>query len=172
MSYKLLSIDPSLSSTGYSVIDSDTREIYDEGRYTTKPSIEENDRIRNIVMKLYGVCIQYDIEEIAMEDGFISSINIKTGIQLAKLRGGLITYFMVKNIPIHTQLPSETRKNLGLKGNAKKEDVANKIIELYPGIISKIGPYSDKTNKQKTSDIYDSICIGNAHLNKKQGLVK
>lgn len=172
MSYKILAIDPSLSSTGYSVIDSETREIYDEGRYITKPSLKENDRIKNIVLKLYGVCILYDVTEVAMEDGFVSSINIKTGIQLAKLRGGIITYFMAKNIPVHTQLPSETRKNLGLKGNAKKEEVANKIIELYPEIISKIGPYSDKSNKQKTSDIYDSICIGNAHLNKKQGLIK
>ena len=36
MSFNILAIDPSLSSTGYSIIDSDTREIIDICRYTTK----------------------------------------------------------------------------------------------------------------------------------------
>ena len=55
-----------------------------------------------------------------------------------------------------------------MKGMIK---VANKILEMYPDLINRIGPYSDKNNKQKTSDMYDSVCIGIAHLNKKQGMI-
>lgn len=173
MSYYILSIDPSLSSTGYSVINAETRQILLSSRYVTKPSIPENERIKNIVLKLYDVFLdEICIGEVAMEDGFISSANVKSGMQLAKLRGSIITYFSINSIPVYTQEPSETRKNLGLKGNAKKEEVANKILELYPELVNIIGPYSDKANKDKTSDMYDSVCIGIAHLNKKQRLSK
>lgn len=167
MSFNILSIDPSLSSTGYSIINSETKEIILTSRYTTKSNISENERIKNIVIELDNVFyINNNIKEIAIEDGFSNTKNLKVGLQLAKLRGAIISHFMVNNISVHTQEPKETRKNLGLSGNAKKEEVANKILEMYPDLINKIGPYSDKNNKQKTSDMYDSICIGIAHLNK------
>jgi crossover junction endodeoxyribonuclease RuvC len=169
MSLSILSIDPSLSSTGYCIIEKDTRKIIKIGRYTTKNNISENDRIRNIVIELFDIFSSDDsINEIALEDGFSNSKNLKTGLQLAKLRGGIITYFRISGIPVYTQEPKETRKNLGLKGNAKKEEVANKVLELYPELIDRIGPYSDKNNKQKTSDMYDAVCIGIAHLNKQE----
>jgi crossover junction endodeoxyribonuclease RuvC len=163
----VFSIDPSLSSTGYAVIEKTSRRILLCNRYTTKNDTDENTRIKNIVQRLSNIILYdgYDISEIAMEDGFVGA-SVKTGLSLCKLRGGIITYFMMNNIPVYTQLPSETRKNLGLKGNAKKEEVADEILRLYPELINTIGPYSDKSNKQKTSDMYDSVCIGISHLNK------
>lgn len=173
MSY-VLSIDPSLSSTGYSVIDLNTKEVVLFSRYVTKNNISENQRIINIVWKLQLVLEELkeysdlEITEIAMEDGYIGA-SVKTGLTLCKLRGGIITYFGIMGLTVYTQLPSETRKNLGLKGNAKKEEVAEFITNTYPELAEAIGPYSDKTNKQKTSDIYDSVCIGFAHINKTRG---
>lgn len=167
MSYYILSIDPSLSSTGYSVIDSNTREIIECSRYITKPSISENMRIKNIVIKLDSIFTEHKCIEVALEDGFSHTKNLKTGLQLAKLRGAIISHFMINEYEVFTQEPKETRKNLGLSGNASKEEVANKIIELYPDLPDRIGPYSDKQNKDKTSDMYDSVCIGIAHLNKR-----
>jgi hypothetical protein len=64
---------------------------------------------------------------------------------------------------IHQQ-PSEIRKNFGLPGNAKKEQVATEVLKYYPYLDSQIGPYSDKANKQKTSDIYDAISIGLSYI--------
>lgn len=170
MSFNILAIDPSLSSTGYSIINSNTKEIIDICRYTTKSGISENIRIKDIVTELDNIfLINNNIKEIAMEDGFSNSRNLKTGLQLAKLRGAIINHFLMNGVPVYTQEPSETRVNLGLKGNAKKEEVANKVLELYPDLINRIGPYSDKANKKKTSDMYDSVCIGIAHLNKIRG---
>ena len=170
MSFNILAIDPSLSSTGYSVINSDTREIIDIYRYITKSNVPENIRIKDIVTELDNIfLINGNIKEIAMEDGFSNSRNLKTGLQLAKLRGAIINHFLMNGVPVYTQEPCETRVNLGLKGNTKKEEVANKVLELYPDLINRIGPYSDKANKKKTSDMYDSVCIGIAHLNKIRG---
>lgn len=167
MIFNILSIDPSLSSTGYSIINANTRQIIRIGRYQTKNDIPEDDRIKNIVLELFDIYNSDDtIRDVVLEDGFANSKNFRAGLLLAKLRGAIITYFKISGVPVYTQEPTETRKNLGLKGNAKKEEVANKILELYPDLIDRIGPYSDKSNKQKTSDMYDSVCIGIAHLNK------
>ena len=71
-------------------------------------------------------------------------------------------------------LPSEIRKTLGCGGNAKKEDVAQAIVNMYPDNkkLDIIGPYSDKQNKNKTSDIYDAISIGVAFVkNHNRGVV-
>ena len=99
MSY-ILSIDPSLSSTGYSIINADTREIIECCRYITKPTIPENTRIKNIVMELDNIFVRHNccntipIKEIALEDGFSHTKNLKTGLQLSKLRGAIICHFM------------------------------------------------------------------------------
>ena len=58
--------------------------------------------------------------------------------------------------------------NFGLPGNAKKEEVANAVLSIYPNLLEEIGPYSDKSNKQKTSDIYDSISIGLSYINSRE----
>ncbi len=64
---------------------------------------------------------------------------------------------------MHRQ-PKEIRKNFGLSGAAKKEEVAQEVLKYYPFLEQQIGPYSDKNNKQKTSDIYDAISIGLSYI--------
>ena len=63
-------------------------------------------------------------------------------------------------------MPTQIRKHLGIGGNAKKDDVAQVIVDMYPNNkkLAIIGPYSDKQNKDKTSDIYDAISIGVAYI--------
>jgi len=162
----LLAIDPSLSSSGYSKISLESREILLCNRITTKNDREENYRIVDIVKYLSNIVMQdEEVQYIVMEDGFIGRMaSVKTGLTLCKLRGGIITHFMMQGIPVYTYPPKEIRKNLGLSGNAKKEEVAEYILSLYPELIDTVGPYSDKANKQKTSDMYDSVSIGLSHL--------
>lgn len=161
----ILSIDPSLSSTGYCIIDSLDRSIIEINRITTSDKNgDENQRIFLITMAIEQIIKDYDVKEMALEDGFVQFAG--SSLKLGKLRGALIFNAMKLDIPVYSQKPKETRKNLGLEGNAKKEEVANKIIELYPYLKNTIGEYNDKTGKNKTSDMYDSVCIGIAHLNK------
>jgi Holliday junction resolvasome RuvABC endonuclease subunit len=95
-----------------------------------------------------------------MEDGF-SGTNRKTSMQLSYLRGGLTLLLRHNKILVEKQLPSTIRKNIGVGGNAKKEQVAEKVSIIYQNnvLLNQIGPYSDKQNKNKTSDIYDAISI-------------
>ena len=66
-------------------------------------------------------------------------------------------------------LPTEIRKILLNKGNAKKEEVAKKIQEIYkdnPNV--NLGEFNDKSNKKKNSDMYDAISIGVSYIRKKK----
>ena len=157
----VLAIDPALSTTGYAVINLNTLELAYINKFTTSPKNSDDFRINEIVVKLFSIAVQYPIKYIILEDGYLGP-NPRTCIQLATLRGAIIGAFSICKYQVYHMLPSKIRKALGCGGNAKKEDVAKAIIDMYPNNkkLDIIGPYSDKQNKNKTSDIYDAISIG------------
>ena len=163
----ILAIDPALSTTGYAVINNSTLELVYINKFTTSPKNPDDFRINEIVAKLFYIASQYPIKYIILEDGYLGS-NARTCIQLATLRGAIIGVFNFNKYIVYHMLPSEIRKALGVGGNAKKEEVAQAIISMYPNNkkLEIIGPYSDKQNKNKTSDIYDAISIGVAFSKK------
>lgn len=166
MTKHILSIDPALSTTGFSVIDFDTTELIHVNKFTTSSKNSDDFRINEIVTKLFSVAATYPVTEIILEDGF-GGPNQRTALQLATLRGAIIGVFQFNRYGVYHMQPSAIRKALGCGGNAKKEQVAQTIIDIYGAdhpIIKKIGPYSDKQNKDKTSDMYDSIGIGLGYI--------
>lgn len=166
MTKYILSIDPALSTTGYSVIDYDTEDLIYVNKFITSNRNVDDFRINEIITKLFTVAASYPVSDIVLEDGY-SGPNQRTNLQLATLRGGIIGVFQFNRYPVFHMQPSAIRKAMGCGGNAKKEQVAQAIIELYGAdnkIIQQIGPYSDKQNKDKTSDIYDAIGIGLGYI--------
>lgn len=161
----VLAIDPALSTTGYAVINMKTLEIAYANKFTTSPKNSDEFRINEIVAKLFCIASQYPIKHIILEDGFLGK-NPRTAMQLAMLRGAIIGVFSFNKYIVHYLLPSQIRKALGCGGHAKKEEVAEEVIKMYPNNkkLEIIGPYSDKQNKDKTSDIYDAISIGVAFI--------
>lgn len=162
----VLSIDPALSTTGFSVIDFNTLNLIQVEKFMTSPKNMDDFRINEIVTKLFTVAAVYPIKEIILEDGY-SGPNKKTALQLSTLRGAIIGVFNFNRYEVFHMQPSVIRKELGCGGNANKEQVAQAIIDMYGKdnpIIKKIGPYSDKQNKNKTSDMYDSVGIGVAYI--------
>jgi crossover junction endodeoxyribonuclease RuvC len=167
----ILAIDPALSTTGYAVINLNTLELAYINKFTTSPKNSDDFRINEIVAKLFCIASQYPIKHVVLEDGFLGR-NPSTALQLATLRGAIIGVFSFNKYIVHHMLPSQIRKILGCGGNAKKEQVAEEIVKMYPNNkkLDIIGPYSDKQNKDKTSDIYDAISIGVAFAkSKKEG---
>ncbi len=173
MSQCVLAIDPALSTTGWAVLNYD-QEIQDVGKFKTSPILSTTDRIHAVVHELYEQAQRFPVVDVVLENGFIGA-NAKTGLQLASLRGAIIEIFTWFNYPVRYMLPSEIRSILNHKGNATKEEIAESIRSFYKPdnkFMIAIGPYSDKQNKHKTSDIYDAISIGLAYIRAKQsGLV-
>lgn len=161
MTEYILAIDPALSTTGYAVINRDTLELIYVNKFSTSPRNSDDSRINEIVAKLFSVAAQYPINNIILEDGYMGP-NARTAIQLATLRGAIIGVFSFNKYNVHHMLPTEIRKALGVGGKAKKDEVAQAVANMYPNNkkLKIIGPYSDKQNKNKTSDIYDAISIG------------
>ena len=157
----ILAIDPALSTTGYAVIDMNTLELIYINKYTTSPKYSDDFRVNDIVAKLFHIASQYPIKHIILEDGYLGN-NAKTALQLATLRGAIIGVFSFNRYIVHHMLPTQIRKAFGLSGKAKKDEVAQAVTAMYPNNkkLNIIGPYSDKQNKDKTSDIYDAISIG------------
>lgn len=161
----VLALDPSLSSTGYAFINSNDKKILIKGKIVTKSKETTDDRIQKIITFLKFIIKdnKINVSSVILEDGYVG-INIQSSLKLAELRGALIAYFKYNHYTVIHQQPKEIRKNFGLKGNAKKEEVAKRVLRYYPNIESEIGPYSDKPNKNKTSDIYDAISIGLSYV--------
>lgn len=165
----ILAIDPALSTTGYAVINANTLELAYINKFTTSPKNSDDFRINEIVAKLFCIAAQYPIRYIILEDGYLGA-NARTAMQLATLRGAIIGVFNFNKYTVYHMLPSQIRKALGCGGNAKKEQVAEEITKMYPNNkkLEIIGPYSDKQNKDKTSDIYDAISIGVAFIKSRE----
>ena len=156
---KVLALDPSLSSTGYAILN-ESKELIDKGKINTSPKYSTDDRI----LKIITILDEFSgIDVVVLEDGFVG-FNAQGSLKLAELRGAIIFFhkYNCKEV-IHMQ-PKEIRKKFGLKGSAKKDEVAERVLEYYPYLESEIGPYSDKANKDKTSDIYDAISIGLSYI--------
>lgn len=161
----VLAIDPALSTTGYAVISMNTLELIYINKITTSPRKSDDERINEIVAKLFYIASQYPIKHVILEDGFVGR-NMGTALQLATLRGAIIGVFSFHKYIVHHLLPSQIRKVFCLNGRAKKDEVAQAVVEMYPDNkkLAIIGPYSDKQNKDKTSDIYDAVSIGVAFI--------
>lgn len=172
MSEYILSIDASLSSTGWAVIDKNDRDIIELGKICSKHKQginDEDDRIMNIVNTLIKKIEMYSIVEVAIEDSYMA-INMKTGMQLSKLRGGIMVAMkMIKSNMTYMQ-PANIRKLFMGKGNVSKEEIADKIINIYTDntLVKNLGVFSDKSNKAKNSDMYDAISIGVAYIIKQE----
>lgn len=166
----ILAIDPALSTTGYAVINMRTLDLVYINKFVTSSKNTDDFRINEILTKLFCIASQYNIKHIVLEDGFLG-VNARTSIQLATLRGAIIGAFMLHRYDVCHMLPTQIRKAFGVGGNAKKEQVATAVTEMYKGNkkLDIIGPYSDKQNKDKTSDIYDAISIGVAFIKNYRG---
>lgn len=167
----VLGIDASISSTGYAVIKNDKFNTAVEfGKLTTKKNnkidknIDEDNRIFYITNELSKIIDRNNITVAVMESQFIGK-NIKTGMQLSRLRGAIMYMIKSKGIEIEYLTPSEIRKTLLNDGSASKEDVAKYIREYYKDnqFVQELGEFNDKANKSKNSDIYDALSIGLAH---------
>ena len=169
----VLAIDPSFTSTGFAIIDVHTTQPVYIDKFTTSSKHSDDERMNMIITKLFSVVSQYPIKDVVLEDGFLGK-NARTCMQLSILRGGIIGTFNFCKYSVNHFLPSQIRMELGVGGQAKKEEVAIAIQEMFKDnpVIQAIGPYSDKKNKDKTSDKYDAVAVGVAYCKMRKRILE
>jgi len=155
---KILGLDASLSSTGYSIFEDEELKGY--GLIKTKKT-DEN-RFFKIYSEIKHIIKENNIKCIIMEDGYIG-MNRQHSMEITKVRGIIQLIGEMENITTFVLSPMSIKKYIAGKGNAKKEDVYNTLCRIFENnlIFNSIGPYSDieRKNIKKTSDIYDAISI-------------
>lgn len=165
----ILALDASISSTGYSVIERDTGRLLEFDKITTSNKKNtEDERIMIITLKVVELIKDYGVTKVVMESQFVGK-NIKTSMQLSRLRGALMYACKLNNCEIDYLTPGEIRKELMGNGSAKKEEVADfiKIMFTADERVQALGEFNDRQCKAKNSDIYDAISIGVAFINLK-----
>lgn len=169
---RILAIDASIRSTGYTVLEyTETSnhvsiEAIKIGKIVTKKTADENIAITiaQIVKELIELAIEYQVDEVELEDGFVGK-NGKTALLLSGLRQSIITAFYLNHIPVSTDLPSAIRSIVMGNGSVDKQAIAEHIQTVFAEnhLIQSIGVFRDK-GKSKNDDIYDSISIGLARV--------
>lgn len=162
----VLALDASISSTGYAILD-DSNILIEFDKITTKPKEEEGDRIFKITIKIKNMIEHHKIDTVILEDQFLGR-NVKTAMQLSRLRGAIMFVCKLCNANLIFLMPSEVRKFLMNNGSASKEEVADFVKHFYTSNkdVQALGDFNDRQCKAKNSDIYDAISIGLAY-NKK-----
>lgn len=160
----ILSLDASMSSTGYSVFKNE--ELIKYGKIQSKKNDfkDEDSRLNYMCNIIENIIKEYKVDKIICEDQF-TSINSKTILSLRKLIGGIMRTADYNNIDVKYYYPAQWRKVLNInKGKSNDKKLAAYNYLLSQGI--DIGEFK-ATGKFKNDDIVDSICIGIAFLKDK-----
>ena len=151
---RILGLDPSLSSTGWGVIETESNRIKyvadDYIKTDTKLPIAE--RLAIIHKTLNQVIETYHPDEAAIEQVFLND-NPTSTIKLGMARGVVILAPAIYNIPVTEYEPNKIKKAVVGVGKAAKEQVETMVKVLLPGC------------KPKNNDSSDALAIAIAHFN-------
>lgn len=161
---KILALDASFTSTGYAVLDNKLN-VIECGKVTPKEKLPDSKRILEICDKCEELISKYSISKVVIEEQYVKR-NPNTALKLSRLFGAIIYLTSICDVELIPMEASKIRKILLGNGKADKEEVAGYVLYYYKDsdIVKNIGPYSDKKNKKKTSDIYDAISIGMSYI--------
>lgn len=161
---KILALDASFTSTGYAVLNS-KMDVIECGKVTPKEKLPDSKRISEICEKCEELIVKYSISKVVIEEQYVKR-NMNTALKLSRLFGAIMYLTNIMDVELIPIEASKIRKILLGDGKADKEEIAEYVLYTYKNsdIVKAIGPYSDKKNKKKTSDIYDAISIGMSYI--------
>jgi crossover junction endodeoxyribonuclease RuvC len=152
----ILGIDPSLNSTGWSIVTRSGQSFELLAHDTITPPKSMRDVVEKVILiskEINEIIKKHpNISSIAMEDTF-SNVNPSSSLKLGMVRGAIIAMAGQNNTPIYQYLPRIVKQVVVGKGNAEKEQVAF-MVKHALGI---------KNASFRTMDITDSIAIAMAH---------
>ena len=169
---RLLSLDLSITSSGYSVyevVEKNEFKVVTYGRIPTNKidflfngEYCEDKRTNHIGDVVNTIIQEYQIDKIVIENTFVGGNN-SISMSLKKLVGVVSRVCYLHGIVPIYMLASQWRKILNIKG--KKNEKKILTYEYVKENIIDIGELKS-TGKDKNEDIYDSLAIGYAYLKK------
>lgn len=141
---RILGLDPSLSSTGWGVIEVNANRLQyvADGFIPTSPKMPIAERLDIIFNTLSEVIETYQPVEAAIEKTFLNS-NPETSLKLSMARGVVILAAGHYHLPLFEFDPTKVKKALVGVGHADKNQVETMVKILLPGCKPKNNDSSD-----------------------------
>lgn len=141
---RILGLDPSLSSTGWGIIEVNANRLQyvADGFIPTSPKIPIEERLEIIFNTLSEVIETYQPVEAAIEKTFLNS-NPETSLKLSMARGVVILAAGHYHLPLFEFDPTKVKKALVGVGHADKNQVETMVKILLPGCKPKNNDSSD-----------------------------
>ncbi len=151
---RILGLDPSISSTGWGIIDvNGSRLSYvADGFISTSSKEPLSSRLNTIFNELKKIIEEYQPDESAIEITFLNT-NPETSLKLSMARGVVFLIPSLYNIPLYEYEPNKIKKSLTGVGRAEKSQVETMVKILLP----KCTP--------KNNDSSDALAIAITHSN-------
>lgn len=151
---RILGLDPSLSSTGWGVIETENNKMkyVADGFIKTDTKLPIAERLAIIHRTLNKVIETYHPDEAAIEQVFLND-NPTSTIKLGMARGVVILAPALYGISVTEYEPNKIKKAVVGVGKAAKEQVETMVKILLPGC------------KPKNNDASDALAIAIAHFN-------
>lgn len=141
---RILGLDPSLSSTGWGIIEVNANRLQyvADGFIPTSPKMPIEERLDIIFNTLSEVIETYQPVEAAIEKTFLNS-NPETSLKLSMARGVVILAAGHYHLPLFELDPTKVKKALVGVGHADKNQVETMVKILLPGCKPKNNDSSD-----------------------------
>ncbi len=147
---RILSIDPGLAATGFSVLESENKEIKLLAYGLIKPPIKEKlpRRLNFLFKETTKLLDKFMPQAFAIEDLFFSK-NFKSTMALGQARGSLILAAAQANLPVFEFAPRKVKMSVCGNGAASKEQVNYMVLKILK-----------LKDLPKPYDISDAIAVG------------
>lgn len=154
---RILGLDPSLSSTGWGIIDVNGSRLQyvADGFIPTLPKQPIEERLDYIFRTLCEVIETYHPEEASIEKTFLNA-NPETSLKLSMARGVVILAAGYHQLPLSEYDATKIKKALVGVGRAEKTQVETMVKVLLPGC------------KPKNNDSSDALAIAITHSHYRQ----
>lgn len=158
---KILGLDPSLSSTGWGIIEAQNNRLtyIADGFIPTDAKLPIEQRLDIIYRTLCNVIETYSPDEASIEQTFLNS-NPTTSLKLSMARGVVILSAGTYGIPLFEYEPTKVKKATVGIGRAEKSQVETMVKILLPNA------------KPKNNDSSDALAIAITHAHFRKTILK
>ena len=152
---RVLAIDPGIRTTGFGVLDSNTKKLslVASGTINPKPSDSIPIRLNYLFEEVDAIINKFSPDIFSIEDMFYSK-NVKTSMILGQARGAMIIAAAQAGLLIYEYAPKKVKMSVCGNGGASKQQVKYMVMKIL-----------NLKDIPGTMDISDAIAVGICCLN-------
>ena len=152
---RVLSVDPGLGTTGFSLLDvvNNKTRLSAYGTIKSKPKDTLPQRLNYLFEEMNKILDKFLPDVMAIEDAFYSK-NVKSTMTLGQARGSIILAAAQADIPVHEFAPRKVKMSVCGNGAASKEQVSYMVTQILK-----------LKEPPNPLDVSDAMAVGLCYIN-------